>query len=161
MGLLDTLYKGILSQGQQPQGILSQQQSPAPTGLLGALYANPLIQRQVASQRGAQDEAKFNQWITGLPWYQEFKGHYGEAPNISPSSNYDYRGAWKAGITPVRDPYDQNRYHWPSRTPDGRMLKSADHPTAWKEHFMGKTGVNPDALGLKSEEEAIRWFEGK
>jgi hypothetical protein len=34
------------------------------------------------------------------------------------------------------------------------MLKSEQHPTAWKEYFMRQTGKNPDALGLTNQQDA-------
>jgi hypothetical protein len=40
-------------------------------------------------------------------------------------------------------------HHWPSVTPEGRPLKSKDHPTAWKEKYMQEFGVNPDAIGAE------------
>lgn len=44
---------GILAE-KSPQGVLSQTPPPhQPTGLLGALYSNPLMQRQIAAQRAA------------------------------------------------------------------------------------------------------------
>ena len=107
-----------------------------------------------------EDEAKFQDWIKSTEWFSEFKKEYGEEPDLSPEANYDYRGAWKAGVTPVRDPYDSNRFHWSSTDPEsGRMLKSADHPTAWKEYFMQATGKNPDALGIKTPEDGEMYIQ--
>ena len=102
------------------------------------------------------EEFIFQKWIRGLPWFAEFKQEYGEEPDLSPSSDYDYRAAWKAGITPERDKYDKNKYHWPSSTNVGQMLKSANHPTAWKEHFMRATGINPDQIGAENKSHAIQ-----
>jgi hypothetical protein len=92
-------------------------------------------------------EIKFQREIAASPWYSEFTKQYGEIPDLSKNANYDYRKAWSAGIRPERDPYDNNRYHWPSSTSTGEMLKSATHPTAWKEYYMQAKGVNPDAVG--------------
>ena len=92
-------------------------------------------------------EIRFQKEIAATPWYAEFTKQYGEFPDLSKNANYDYRKAWNAGVRPERDPYDSNRYHWPSSTPTGEMLKSATHPTAWKEHYMQAKGVNPDAVG--------------
>jgi hypothetical protein len=64
-------------------------------------------------------------------------------------------------VQPERDPYDNSRFHWPSSLPGGQMLKSADHPTAWKEYFMRDTGVNPDALNLKTAEDAAKFLKNK
>jgi hypothetical protein len=146
MGTVGGLMGGILNQSPLPTslGILANK---APQGILNS----------GTSPQWLADELRFQSWIKALPWFQEFQQNYGEAPNISPSANYDYRAAHRAGITPVRDQYDQNRYHWPSSAPSGQMLKSADHPTAWKEHFMRETGQNPDAIGLKSPVEAALW----
>jgi hypothetical protein len=98
-------------------------------------------------------EREFMSGIQATDWYKEFEQQYGEPPDLRPMSddprlgpNYDYRKAWEAGMRPVRDPYDNNRYHWGSALPSGEMLKSANHPTAWKEHFMRQYGVNPDSL---------------
>lgn len=95
------------------------------------------------------------QQIRRTPWHKEFVEQYGEAPDLS-TTDYDYLAAWRAGIRPQRDPFDQNRYHWSSSTPDGKMLKSEGHKTAWKEYFMRETGKNPDALGIATEDDAVR-----
>lgn len=105
------------------------------------------MQRQVAAAR----ERQFQRGIAATPWYQEFLAQYGEHPDLN-TKDYDYRKAWAAGVRPVRDPHDNNRYHWPSSLQSGEMLKSADHPTAWKEYFMRETGVNPDAMGLNKDQ---------
>lgn len=93
------------------------------------------------------DESGFQNWIRNTDWFKEFVKEYGEEPDLN-TSDYDYRKAWLMGITPERDPYDKNRYHWASSTSTGEMLKSADHPTAWKEYFMRDYGFNPDELGV-------------
>lgn len=100
-----------------------------------------------------QEEVTFQGWARALPWFAEFKKEYGEEPDLN-APEYDYRAAWKAGISPEPDPHDGGRFHWPSSLPSGQMLKSADHPTAWKEYFMRATGKNPDALGIKTPEQA-------
>lgn len=100
----------------------------------------------------SKEEAEFQQGIKQTGWYKEYKKEYGEEPNLD-TKEYDYRKAWKAGVRPERDPYDNNRYHWGSSDPKtGEMLKSKDHPTAWKEDYMKKTGKNPDAVGVTKEE---------
>ena len=96
------------------------------------------------------DESGFQKWIRNTDWFKEFVKEYGEEPDLN-TSDYDYRKAWLMGITPERDPYDENRYHWPSSTSTGEMLKSADHPTAWKEYFMRDYGFNPDELGVTKQ----------
>ncbi len=112
--------------------------------------ANPNIMRQGALM---QDRNTLN-GILATPWAKEFAQQYGEQPDLSRNADYDYRAAWNAGIRPTRDPYDGGRYHWPSSLPGGQMLKSATHPTAWKEHYMRLTGVNPDAAGVTEQD----WF---
>lgn len=98
----------------------------------------------------AQEEAAFQKWIRGTEWFSEFFQQYGEEPDLD-AKEYDYRTAWKAGVVPQRDPYDNNRYHWSSSTDTGEMLKSADHPTAWKEYFMRDYGRNPDEIGVTED----------
>lgn len=99
------------------------------------------------------DEDQFQNGIRGTEWFSEFVKQYGEEPDLRQMSddprqgpNYDYRKAWSEGIRPVRDPHDNGRFHWSSAAPSGEMLKSANHPTAWKEYFMREYGVNPDEL---------------
>ena len=106
------------------------------------------------------DEEQFQAWIRSTPWFKEFKSEYKEEPDLN-TRDYDYRAAWRAGIKPERDPYDNNRFHWPSSSPEGKMLKSPDHPTAWKEYFMRETGQNPDALGLRDQKQADQWLKQK
>jgi hypothetical protein len=137
----------MLSQALQPQ-----QQEPQQVMQSGLL--SPGI-----TQLPAEEEQQFQSWIRGTDWYKEFVKEFGEEPELD-IPEYDYRAAWKAGITPERDPYDQNRYHWPSSLPSGEMLKSESHPTAWKEMFMRQTGQNPDALGIKTKEEADAILRG-
>lgn len=112
-----------------------------------------LVPVQSGGVLAPDEEAQFQNWIRSTDWFKEFVNQYNEEPDLN-ISEYDYRRAWKSGIKPERDPYDNNRYHWPSSDPQGQMLKSDDHPTAWKERFMRETGQNPDALGLKNEQEA-------
>ena len=96
--------------------------------------------------------------IRQTPWFKEFVTQYKEEPDLSSSADYDYITGWKAGIRPERDPYDQNRYHWSSKTPEGQWLKAPNHPTRWKEVFMEQSGVNPDALGLQTEQQGQEWL---
>jgi hypothetical protein len=98
------------------------------------------------------DEKDFQSEIRKTGWFKEYVKEYGEEPDLN-TSDYDYRSAWKAGVRPVRDPYDKNRYHWSSSNPEtGEMLKSKDHPTAWKEEYMKSTGKNPDEVGVTKEQ---------
>jgi hypothetical protein len=110
--------------------------------------SNKLMQNPDANR-----ENDFQKGIRGTDWFGEFVKQYGEEPDLRPMSNdaaqgpnYDYRKAWEAGIRPQPDPYDDNRQHWPSSMQSGEMLKSENHPTAWKEHFMQQYGANPDSL---------------
>lgn len=141
---------GLLSQ-PEPQPLLPQQGG----GLLGPALMNPNLARQGNAIR----ERQFLNGIQATPWFSEFRQQYGEAPDLSRNANYDYRAAWAAGIRPERDPYDGNRFHWPSALPNGEMLKAPDHPTAWKEHFMQATGRNPDAVGA-TQEDWLRMQQG-
>ena len=95
------------------------------------------------------------------PWYSEFCKEFNECPNLGQNADYDYITAWKAGIRPERDPYDKNRYHWSSMTGDGVMLKKPGHPTMWKTLFMEQTGKNPDAIGIKSKQEAQAYINAQ
>lgn len=110
------------------------------------------------------EEKKFQEWMNSNPrvlqWRKEFIREYGEEPNID-NSNYDYRKAWKNGVVPEPDQYDNNRLHWSSSTQSGEMLKADDHPTAWKEYFMRETGKNPDAIGVKTKEQAEKILKKK
>ena len=60
-------------------------------------------------------------------------------------STYDYRGAYMDNHTPERSEVD-NQYHWSSKSTTGNWLKSPNHPTAWKQVFVEKTGINPDTI---------------
>lgn len=100
----------------------------------------------------SKEEAEFQKGIRETGWFKEYKKEYGEEPDLN-IAEYDYRKAWKAGVRPERDPYDNNKYHWGSSDPKtGEMLKSKDHPTAWKEDYMRKTGKNPDEEGVTKEQ---------
>tara|TARA_R110000737_G_scaffold275056_1_gene281939 strand:- start:175 stop:573 length:399 start_codon:yes stop_codon:yes gene_type:complete len=117
-------------------------QAASPDGGIGV---GPLARERSGEER------QFQSWIRSLPWWSEYVAEYGEEPQID-GGNYDYRAAWKAGLEPERSPYDNGRHHWPSSTGSGQMLKSPDHPTAWKERYMRSTGKNPDALGINKLE---------
>lgn len=126
----------------------------------GDMLAQNTKVRGKKAKSSNSEEAAFQNWIRSTDWFKEFVGEYGEEPDLN-SKDYDYRAAWKAGVMPERDPYDQNRFHWPSSLSSGKMLKSADHPTAWKEYFMRDTGVNPDALGIKTPEDANTYLKNR
>lgn len=106
------------------------------------------------------EEKQFQEWIKNTGWYKEYVQQYNELPDLN-TKVYDYRKAWKDGMIPERDPYDNNRYHWGSVTKSGEMLKSVDHPTAWKQYFMEETGKNPDELGIKSQADAEKLLKKK
>jgi len=89
-----------------------------------------------------EEEKQFQQWWNSDPnilaWRGEFiKDFGGEPPMETPY--YDYRGAWRAGITP-RVESTTGKMRWDD--PGG--LKSPEHPTAWKSDFVSKYGINPD-----------------
>ncbi len=55
-------------------------------------------------------------------WYKQWARKAQIDPNPDdPRHHYDYRGAWKARVTPQIDKTD-GRYHWPSQ------WKDDDHP---------------------------------
>ena len=106
--------------------------------------------------------------------FQEWYGDYSTKAGVSadpddPRHFYDYRGAWKAdkgvpvgtpGSSFQVSPYDQ-RIHGPSKNPaTGKSLKLPGHPTIWKQEFLERTGQDPDAIGIKSEEEAKLYGAG-
>ena len=117
-----------------------------------------------------KEEQKFRNWLQGTQLFNSVKSDIA-AENKIPvdkldnqrvtemmlqSPDYDYRGAYKAGIKEVISPYD-NRPHWPSSTDSGQMLKDPNHPTAWMEFFMRQYGVDPNAMGLDTLEKAKNW----
>ena len=104
----------------------------------------------------SQEEAAFREWLIKSKWFQQIRDDVaasGERVDdaalyeelTGPRADYDYRGAWKAGVGAQDYEFD-DRMHWPSSTADGRMLKSPKHPTAWVEYFMQDTGVDPKIL---------------
>ena len=92
-----------------------------------------------------KEEEKFQEWIRKTNWFKEFKKEHGVEPDLN-DELYKYRNAWKAGVEPQRNEADNNRYHWSDMTPNGEMLKSLKHPTAWAEFFIKEYGINPDDL---------------
>ena len=98
------------------------------------------------TQLTPQEEEQFQSFMASNPdvlkWKSDFEEEYGSSPNID-DSNYDYRGAWKAGIVPqATQPGDVP--HWGSIGVAGKQLKSPDHPTRWKSEYMELTGIDPD-----------------
>jgi len=99
-----------------------------------------------------KEEIEFQKGIRSTEWFKEYVKEYKEEPDLN-TSDYNYRAAWKAGIRPEKDKYDNDKYHWLSSVPEtGEMLKSKDHPTAWKEYYMRETGENPDEKGVTKEQ---------
>jgi hypothetical protein len=97
-------------------------------------------------------DQSFDQWFRSLPWHQEFQQRYGEPPNPN-DPNYDYRAAFREGVTPQRYAPDGGAYHWPSVAPSGAPLKGQNHPTAWAEQFMQQSGGrDPFAMGVRTPE---------
>ena len=116
----------------------------------------------------SKEEEQFRQWLMSSKWFREIKDDIASSGEriddralyselTGPRSDYDYRGAWKAGVGAQEYQYD-DRMHWPSSTGDGRILKSPKHPTAWMEFFMDEYGVDPNELGLRSAEEAKEYM---
>jgi hypothetical protein len=113
------------------------------------------------TQLSDKEEKQFQKWLQGTQLFSSVKPYLAQDAGVPveklsnskalqlmlDNADYDYRGAWKSGVTEVISPYD-NRPHWPSATPEGRMLKNPTHPTAWKEFFMRQYNVDPDELGL-------------
>jgi len=104
-------------------------------------------------------EKEFQDWMKNnanvVAWKKQFKKQYGEEPRID-GSNYDYRGAWQAGIVPTPNKEDKGMYHWGSIGIGGKDLKSKDHPTRWKSDFMKATGINPDKSDISEKVEKFR-----
>jgi hypothetical protein len=117
-----------------------------------------------------EEENKFRNWLQGTQLFNSIKSDIAQENKIPldrlandrvtemilQNSDYDYRGAYKSGINEVIDPRDK-KPHWPSSTPEGRMLKDPNHPTAWKEFFMRQYNTDPDELGLDTIEKATNW----
>lgn len=79
-------------------------------------------------------------------WRNDFQARFGEAPNMA-DPGFNYGLAFAGGARPERYEHDGGARHWPSSVPVAPMgdvsLKSDDHPTAWMEGFMQRTGVDP------------------
>jgi hypothetical protein len=83
------------------------------------------------------DEGAFQYGVRQTPWFSEFKERFGEEPDLN-TTDYDTRGAWKAGIRPTtRDPTD-GLLHWDSR------WKSDTHPNRYVDGIDTKTGLPVD-----------------
>ncbi len=117
-----------------------------------------------------KEEAEFQRFLTGSRWFKQIKQRIKDEEGINvddtilfselagPGADYDYRGAWKSGLSASDYQYDE-AMHWPSSTEDGRMLKAPSHETAWMEFFMRETGIDPNELGLSNAEEAKAYTE--
>lgn len=114
-----------------------------------------------------EEEERFRHWLSSTQWFKDIhekvKAHEGDIPAAvlladmtGDKSDYDYRGAWMSGIEAKTYQHD-GQMHWPSRTPDGRMLKSPNHPTAWMEFFMQQHGIDPNEIGIHDYESAKKW----
>lgn len=113
-----------------------------------------------------EDAAAFKKDMVSHPWFKNLKREIAVADGVNltdeelladllrKDSDYDYAGAWKAGLMPQPYAPDGGAYHWVSSTQDGKMLKSPNHPTAWMEYFMRETGEDPAEIGLHSPETA-------
>jgi hypothetical protein len=124
------------------------------------------------TQLDVADKPEFDKWITGTDLYNNIKLQVAKENNIPvdkvedrrlidgmvSGGDYDYVGAWKDDVTSTISKHD-NMPHWSSRSSTGKMLKSPNHPTAWKEYFMGAYGYDPDDIGASTYEEA-RKFQG-
>jgi hypothetical protein len=89
--------------------------------------------------------------ILATDWAKGYQKKYGEQPDVSDASDYDYETAWRLGVRPKATKHDDLQ-HWSSRAPDGTMLKKKGHPTAWKEEYMQATGKDPDDVGHTQEQ---------
>ena len=88
-------------------------------------------------------------WLTGVYDYVSQQN-----PNITregllsemlANGSYDYASAYEGRGSDMFaiDPAS-GTYHGSSRNPDGKWLKSPDHPTTWKEVFYTNSGFSPD-----------------
>lgn len=103
------------------------------------------------------EESKFQDDIKNTLWYNQYKNKYGGEPDLN-NTDYDYRKAYLAGVKPQNYEFDPKIQHWPSTTPSGESLKSANHPTAWMNDFMSSTGTDPLRLGLFDAESAWKYY---
>jgi hypothetical protein len=117
-------------------------------------------------------EKEFRDWIGGTQWFNQIKEKVKKQQGAEPESQallsqlidhpepvYDYRGAWLAGVGPQDYAHDPNSQHWQSSTPDGKPLKSPNHPTAWMEYFMRHHKTDPMELGLDTYEKAVDYSQ--
>ncbi len=120
------------------------------------------------------EEKEFRKWLQGTQLFSSIKQEIADEQKIPvdkldnnritemilSSPDYDYRGAFLSGVKEVISPFD-NKPHWPSSTPEGKMLKDPNHPTAWKEFFMRQYEIDPDELGFDTFEKAKKWQDSQ
>ena len=158
----DDFESVISSKGVSRYGSKTQEQ-PTPETVDAAEKKSPT---ESPSQGGefsytrlsSKEESDFQDFINNDPdvvkWRDEFKEEWGEEPQID-GADYDYRGAWKAGIKP-KPTYEpetkKTLHHWGSIGVGGKDLKSESHSTRWKSDYMKATGINPDEAGITKEQ---------
>ena len=125
-----------------------------------------------ATPLGDDEKQPFTDWLTKSDLFKSIKQQVASENGIPldkiedkklvegmlRSGDYDYVGAWKDNVQSTVSKHD-GKPHWPSRSSDGKMLKSPQHKTAWKEYFMDAYGYDPDELGLHEYEQA-RQYQG-
>ena len=130
--------------------------------------ADSTLTQEATEKPSPIDEEEFQKWWGAnedvVAWRKQFVKEYGEEPNPD-DATYDYRKAWKSGVTPKPNPQHKTKsgedaYHWGSRAEDGSDLKSKDHPTRWKSDYMEMFGIDPDTSGI-SEEDALKEIKVK
>lgn len=92
----------------------------------------------------AEDERNYQTYMAFDPsvraWRNGFANKYGEQPNISDDSQFDYRQAYRAGDGP-KDYANDTMMHW------GSSGKRANHPTEWMQEFYEQFGgIDPSTL---------------
>jgi hypothetical protein len=118
---------------------------------MGLLDAEPVMDSK-RRPLSAEEEAGFHQWLRTNPdvarWRAAFMARFGEAPNYN-DPLYDYRTAYRYGVTPQPYAPDGGFPHWGSEVvapPFAQPipLKQPDHPTEWMQKFMDQYGVDPN-----------------
>jgi hypothetical protein len=136
-------------------------------------YESATKQQWEPTKLNAAEEEKFLNWFQSTKLFNSFKEQVASENEIQVdkvdnqrltamllnSKDYDYRGAWKAGIKEKIDPSD-GLPHWPS-TAGNKLLKSPNHPTLWKEFFMRQYKKDPAELNLSTIEQAKSWSESR
>ena len=162
---------GMPPQGVPPQGVPPQGVSPQPAmlprgglppqimAMLQARQGQPPRSFKTGGSVSSADMAvrptrrpnPYEAEILATDWAKGYQKKYGEKPDVSDASNYDYETAWRLGVRPKATKHDDLQ-HWSSRAPDGTMLKKPGHPTAWKEEYMQEMGEDPDDAGVTEEQ---------